>query len=250
MAVDDIVHTSHPLLHSNVAHANNNNDKKNTNFISLAKWVLKFTMWIVFLAWIALFFVIPTDFGSELYADWIGATNESLFGYTASCKRNNIIFLIMYLLKLEPHKNFVYFRKKTPRFRLWTFPVLVDGPLGVVSAAELIGIILFIVFVIWDVYVYTAVILGTLTDDMDPLDLWYDILLGWLFHHVKTGTSLWYYRIILLGFFVSSGCKGISSSPPYRYPFRASNKISCVAWTSHYAIVYSPWTILCNCMDN
>ena len=29
-------------------------------------------------------------------------------------------------------------------------------------------------------YVYTSVILGTLTDDMDPLDLWYDILLGWV----------------------------------------------------------------------
>ena len=86
-----------------------------------------------------------------------------------SCKRNKIILPIIYLLKLESHKNFVYFRKKTPRFRLWTFPVLVDGPLGVVSADELIGIILFIVFVIWDVYVYTAVILGTLTDDMDPL---------------------------------------------------------------------------------
>ena len=44
MAVHDILHTSHPLLHSNVAHANNNN-KKNINFVSLAKWVLKFTMW-------------------------------------------------------------------------------------------------------------------------------------------------------------------------------------------------------------
>ncbi|KAK7836450.1 ferric reduction oxidase 7 [Quercus suber] len=85
MAVDDVVHTSHPLLHSNVAHPNNNNNnKKNINFVSLAKWVLKFTMRIVFLAWIALFFFIPTDFGSELYADWIGATNESLFGYTGS----------------------------------------------------------------------------------------------------------------------------------------------------------------------
>ena len=84
MAVDDILHTSqHPLLHSNGAHANNNN-KKNINSVSMAKWVLKFTMWIVFLAWVALFFVIPTDFGSELYADWIGATNGSLFGYTGS----------------------------------------------------------------------------------------------------------------------------------------------------------------------
>ena len=76
--------------------------------------------------------------------------------------------------------SFIYFRKKTPRFRLWTFPVLVDGPLGVVSAAELIGMILFIVFVIWEVYVYTAVILGTLPDYLIPVEKWYDILLGWV----------------------------------------------------------------------
>ncbi|KAF3948437.1 hypothetical protein CMV_025562 [Castanea mollissima] len=182
MAVDDILHTSHPLLHSNVAHANNNN--KNINFVSLAKWVLKFTMWIVFLAWVALFFVIPTDFGSELYADWIGATNETLFGYTGSylLLYSGPIIIIAFLavpyLLISGEDQLQVQEKKTPRFRLWTFPVLVDGPLGVVSAAELIGIILFIVFVIWDVYVYTAVILGTLTDDMDPLDLWYDILLG------------------------------------------------------------------------
>ena len=71
-----------------------------------------------------------------------------------------------------------------------------------------------------------------------------------LFHFGISGTSLWYHWIILLGIFVSSGCKGIGSSPPYRYPFWACNKISCVAWTSHYAAVYSPWTILYNCMDN
>ncbi|KAK7843358.1 ferric reduction oxidase 6 [Quercus suber] len=79
MAVDDFLHTD-PLLHSNGAHANNNNNKKNINFVSLAKWVLKFTMWIVFLAYVALFFLIPTDFGTELYADWTAATNGSLFG--------------------------------------------------------------------------------------------------------------------------------------------------------------------------
>ena len=71
-----------------------------------------------------------------------------------------------------------------------------------------------------------------------------------LSHFGISGTSLWYDWIILLGIFVSSGCKGISYSPTYRYPFWACNKISCMARTSHYAAVYSPWTILCNCMDN
>lgn len=44
---------------------------------------------------------------------------------------------------------------KYPSVRLWTFPVLVDGPFGVVSAAEFIGILLFVVYIIWAVYVYT-----------------------------------------------------------------------------------------------
>ena len=44
---------------------------------------------------------------------------------------------------------------KIPRFSLWTFPVLVDGPFGVVSAAEMIGILLFSLYIIWAVSVFT-----------------------------------------------------------------------------------------------
>jgi len=50
-------------------------------------------------------------------------------------------------------------RKKTsklPRFRLWTFPVFVKGPFGVVSATELIGIVLVLLYVIWALYAYTV----------------------------------------------------------------------------------------------
>ncbi|KAJ1271177.1 hypothetical protein BS78_06G108900 [Paspalum vaginatum] len=41
-------------------------------------------------------------------------------------------------------------------FRLWTFPVLVDGPFGVVSAVEFIGIVLFIVYVVYSMTYYTV----------------------------------------------------------------------------------------------
>ncbi|KAM4134008.1 hypothetical protein ACJW30_01G375600 [Castanea mollissima] len=61
---------------------------------------------------------------------------------------------------------FWYYRRKAstkPRFRLWTFPVLVDGPFGVVSATELIGIVLFVVYVIWAVYAYTTQILSVIS---------------------------------------------------------------------------------------
>lgn len=37
---------------------------------------------------------------------------------------------------------------------MWTFPVLVDGPFGVVSAGELIGILLFAAYVVWAVSAY------------------------------------------------------------------------------------------------
>jgi hypothetical protein len=48
-------------------------------------------------------------------------------------------------------------RKKKLRslsFRLWTFPVLVDGLFGVVSAAEFIGIVLFILYLVFSMTYY------------------------------------------------------------------------------------------------
>jgi ferric-chelate reductase len=41
-------------------------------------------------------------------------------------------------------------------FRIWTFPVLVHGPFGVVSAVEFIGIILFIVYVVYSMTYYAV----------------------------------------------------------------------------------------------
>ena len=50
-----------------------------------------------------------------------------------------------------------------PRFRSWTFPVLVDGDdPRVVSATDIIGIVLFVVYVFWAVYAYTAQILSVI----------------------------------------------------------------------------------------
>ncbi|KAF3970840.1 hypothetical protein CMV_005498 [Castanea mollissima] len=177
MAVDDFLHSSqHPLLHSNGAHAHNtNNNNKNIIFVSLAKWVLKVTMWVVFLSWVIFLFLFPTDFGTGLYDDWVDATSGTLFGETGSVLLLYsgpiiiIAFLAVPYLLLSGEDQLQVKEKKTPRFRLWTFPVLVDGPLGVVSAAELIGIILFIVFVIWAVYSYTVVnfeILPSYGDDL------------------------------------------------------------------------------------
>ncbi|KAG2704312.1 hypothetical protein I3760_05G000100 [Carya illinoinensis] len=153
MAVGELYSDQQPLL-SNGGHDNEYKIKETRIFLSLAKWVLKFTMWVVFVAWVALFFLVPTDFGTGLYDVWVSVTSGTLFGETGSVLLlySGPIVIIAFLQQKEQLQE-----KRPPRFRLWTFPVLVDGPFGVVSAAELIGIVLFVMFVLWAVYAYTVV---------------------------------------------------------------------------------------------
>ncbi|KAL5993186.1 hypothetical protein ACLOJK_014109 [Asimina triloba] len=47
-------------------------------------------------------------------------------------------------------------KPKLMRFRLSTFPIIVNGPFGIVSAAELIGIILFSTYIVWAFSAYTV----------------------------------------------------------------------------------------------
>ena len=79
----------------------------------------------------------------------------------------------------ERHK-FHLFQEEDSKIPIVDFSRSGGWTTWVVSAAELIGMILFIVFVIWEVYVYTALILGTLPDYLIPVEKWYDILLGWV----------------------------------------------------------------------
>ncbi|ONK57799.1 uncharacterized protein A4U43_C09F4210 [Asparagus officinalis] len=65
-----------------------------------------------------------------------------------------IAFLAFLYIIAFPSDNFEKKNTKFPRFRLWTFPVLVDGPFGVVSAAELIGILLFSAYIVWNIIAY------------------------------------------------------------------------------------------------
>ncbi|KAI3445519.1 hypothetical protein Pfo_002184 [Paulownia fortunei] len=137
---------------------------KNRPFwILSAKWILRVVMWVIFIAWAAFIFLYPSDFVSDLYRKWNRATEGTLFGVTGSIFLifSAPILLIAFLATAyivicgeeEIHE------KKTsryPRFRLWTFPVLVDGPFGVVSAAEMIGIVLFTAYVIWAFYAETV----------------------------------------------------------------------------------------------
>ncbi|GMI87050.1 ferric reduction oxidase 7, FERRIC REDUCTION OXIDASE 7 [Hibiscus trionum] len=141
---------------------------------SSLKWGLKLVIWVIFIAWVALIFLYPCEIGSKLIEKIIHSTKESVFGLSGSLflvfSAPIVVIAILAVVHLIISGEEVFEKKslKKPGFRLWTFPVLVDGPFGVVSAAELIGIILFVVFVIWAMYAYTLRNLNHLVESDVP----------------------------------------------------------------------------------
>ncbi|KAF9604069.1 hypothetical protein IFM89_001955 [Coptis chinensis] len=134
------------------------------------KWALKILMWVITIAWVAFVFFYPSEFVQRLYTQWIRHSSGTLFGRTGSAFLITggpvliVVFLaIGYVIASSPenfHDNrfILPITRKKPKFkgfRLWTFPILVDGPFGIVNAAELIGILLFAVYIIWAVSAYT-----------------------------------------------------------------------------------------------
>lgn len=139
--------------------------------VSFLQWSVKIVLWVLFFAWILLFYLYPSDFGNQLVQKWAQATDASFLGITGSlfllfsAPILIIAFLAVLNLLLSREQDFQKRNKsKHASFRLWTFPVLVDGPFGVVSAAEFLGILLFVLFILWAVYAYTMRNLTTLSE--------------------------------------------------------------------------------------
>ncbi|XP_077250610.1 ferric reduction oxidase 6-like isoform X2 [Tasmannia lanceolata] len=125
------------------------------------KWALKTSMWLIFVTWIAMFFLYPSKSMEGMFQKLFHATGRTFFGIlgavflTFSAPILIIAFLAMIYLAAFPRE---YHEKKKPdflRFRLRTFPVLINGPLGIVSAAELIGMFMFTAYIIWAFSAYT-----------------------------------------------------------------------------------------------
>lgn len=97
MATNDSRYAYEPLLSNGGSNHVNRNQLKKTSYLFLvpliAKWGLKITMFVVFISWVALFFVAPTDFGTTLYNDWVAATSGTLFGETGISIINNLSHL-------------------------------------------------------------------------------------------------------------------------------------------------------------
>ncbi|XP_010265600.1 PREDICTED: ferric reduction oxidase 7, chloroplastic-like [Nelumbo nucifera] len=151
-----------PLLSTGALETDN--VKKKPFLLLLIKRTLKVLLWVVFLAWVTIMFLYPAEFMQKLQRKWILATEGTVFGISGSIflmfSGPILIIAILsfaYIIVSAGEEDYREKKgsKKFPRFRLSTFPVLVEGPFGVVSAAELIGILLFTAYVIWALCAYT-----------------------------------------------------------------------------------------------
>ncbi|MED6219841.1 hypothetical protein PIB30_039500 [Stylosanthes scabra] len=130
--------------------------------VSATKWVIKCLICIIFIAWAGFIFLMPEESVNELLFKWINLTSANPLGTAGSIfvVLSGPILIIAFLAiahLLVSGEDNIPEKKSTkyPSFRLWTFPVLVKGPFGVVSATEFIGIVLFSAYVIFAVYNYT-----------------------------------------------------------------------------------------------
>ncbi|CAA0840064.1 Ferric reduction oxidase 7- chloroplastic [Striga hermonthica] len=146
-----------PLLSRKADEVTTTYPQKKPFLLSSAKWALRVAMWAVFMAWMASVFLYPSDSFNTSYLKWARFTEGTLFGIagtiflTYSAPVILIAFLATPYMVLRGNEEFHVNKKNSryARFRLWTFPVLVGGPFGVVSAAELIWIVIATAYVLW-----------------------------------------------------------------------------------------------------
>ncbi|KAL6578383.1 hypothetical protein OROMI_010711 [Orobanche minor] len=128
----------------------NENFKATPNYlVSSTKWILKVAMWLIFLTWAALIFLYPSDSVHKWYLRFLRNLDTPVFGTAGGVF---LLYSAPILLLAFLATAYLYLRgddetqgkKSRPRLRLWTMPILVEGPFGVVSAAEVIGIAIFV----------------------------------------------------------------------------------------------------------
>uniref|UniRef100_A0ACD5US26 Uncharacterized protein n=2 Tax=Avena sativa TaxID=4498 RepID=A0ACD5US26_AVESA len=127
---------------------------------SLARSVLKFLMWAVFLTWAAGIFFYPTKPAQAALGQLTAVTKHSVFSNTgalflAFSAPILIVAALAYVyISAFPGDHIEKKKLRSLSFRLWTFPVLIDGPFGVVSAVEFIGILVFILYLVFSMIYY------------------------------------------------------------------------------------------------
>jgi len=72
-----------PLL-QNLTDAENGNPPHSVFATAFIKWVLGVAMWLVLGFWVAVFFLFPSDAGTQFVESWTRATMGNVFGVTGS----------------------------------------------------------------------------------------------------------------------------------------------------------------------
>ncbi|XP_004486416.1 ferric reduction oxidase 7, chloroplastic-like [Cicer arietinum] len=141
--------------------------------VSVTKWTLKTLIWVIFFLWAAFIFLLPSEPVKELFSKWLVFSRGTSFGVTGSIllilSAPVLIIAFLAIAHLIISGEDQLPEKKTskyPRFRLWTFPVLINGPFGVVSATEFIGIVIFSAYVIWAFSAYAMQALAAMSDQL------------------------------------------------------------------------------------
>ncbi|XP_031480708.1 ferric reduction oxidase 7, chloroplastic-like [Nymphaea colorata] len=149
-----------PLLPTSGEEGAELHSKATNLFKPCVKYGLKLVMWVIFLTWVAVIYLNPSSFMGKIFDEWTDLTEGTIFGVAGtfflafSAPVLVIALLGCVYVALFPGDYNEKGKSRFSSFRLWTFPVIVDGPLGVVSAAELIGIVVFASFIIWALCAY------------------------------------------------------------------------------------------------
>ncbi|GJS16017.1 ferric reduction oxidase 7, chloroplastic-like protein [Tanacetum coccineum] len=135
---------------------------KSKFLVKFTKWVLKFAMCLVFFCWVGFLLLLPSESVSGLAENFVEDTSGSVFWVSGTIfLYGGPIFVIAILgvlyLRISGEEEFQEKKRaKHASFRLWTFPVIVDGPFGIVTAAELIVILVVVVYLIWALSIYAV----------------------------------------------------------------------------------------------
>ncbi|KAJ0038800.1 hypothetical protein Pint_23555 [Pistacia integerrima] len=146
------------------------NLEKKCFFLSSLKWILTIVTWLIFITWVVLAFLFPLNLTYEFIlsaTSFSSGTFLGLEGPVFLLFSGPILLIAFFSIPylIISGKDQKVQEKKAPSYRLCTFPLLVDGPLGVVSAAEFIGILLFAVYVVWCIYIYAIQNLSSVKDE-------------------------------------------------------------------------------------
>ncbi|KAJ0095583.1 hypothetical protein Patl1_16749 [Pistacia atlantica] len=122
------------------------NLEKKCFFLSSLKWILTIVTWLIFITWVVLAFLFPLNLTYEFIlsaTSFSSGTFLGLEGPVFLLFSGPILLIAFFSIPylIISGKDQKVQEKKAPSYRLCTFPLLVDGPLGVVSAAEFIGIL-------------------------------------------------------------------------------------------------------------